>query len=155
MLCLSSGIWPVWKKHRGIWDVHIRIGGFAGSHMQNADCPATVNSDASSKSNATFANSTLSTSRKPTFQNSTSPGWNTTSPSLTQNSSSNASSSCMGAFMSMHVTDSAAGLYMENVWLWTADHDLDSTLPNYANTNLTIYAGRGPYIESQKGNIWL
>ena len=57
--------------------------------------------------------------------------------------------------MSMHITESATGLYMENVWLWTADHDLDSTLPKYANTNITIYAGRGLYIESQRGNIWL
>ena len=139
----------------GMWDVHTRIGGFVGSHMQNADCPATVNSDAPSNFNATSSNSTLATLGKPIFQNSTSRGWNSTSPSSAHNNSSNASSSCMGAFMSMHVTGSATGLYMEKVWLWTADHDLDSTLPNYANTNLTIYAGRGLYIESQKGNIWL
>ena len=139
----------------GMWDVHTRIGGFAGSHLQNADCPAPINSDASSSSNATSSNTTVSTSWKRPLQNSTSSGWNATSPSLAYNNSSNASSSCMAAFMSMHITESATGLYMENVWLWTADHDLDSTLPNYANTNITIYTGRGLYIESQKGNIWL
>ncbi len=139
----------------GMWDVHTRIGGFAGSNLQSNDCPAPINSDAPSNTNATSSNTTVSTSWKGSFQNSTASGWNTTSPSSAHNNSSNASSSCMGAFMSMHITAAATGLYMENVWLWTADHDLDSTLPKSANTNITVYAGRGLYIESQKGNIWL
>ena len=143
------------KDRSGMWDVHTRIGGFEGSKLQNADCPAPINSDGSSSSNATYSNTTVSTSRKHSFQNSTSSGWNTTSPSPAYNNSSNASSSCIGAFMSMHITESATGLYMENVWLWTADHDLDSTLPKYANSNITIYAGRGLYLESRRGNIWL
>lgn len=50
----------------------------------------------------------------------------------------------------MHVTPSASNLYMEINWLWTADHDLDA-----AYTNITIYSGRGLFIESGKGNIWL
>jgi glucan 1,3-beta-glucosidase len=58
---------------------------------------------------------------------------------------------CIGAFMSMHVTPSASGLYMENNWLWTADHDIDD--PN--NTQLTIYNGRGLFIESTAGTFWL
>ena len=58
---------------------------------------------------------------------------------------------CIGAYMSMHVTPSASGLYMENVWLWTADHDIDD--PN--NGQITIYNGRGLYIESTAGNFWL
>jgi glucan 1,3-beta-glucosidase len=36
-----------------------------------------------------------------------------------------ANSKCVAAYMTMHVTKSAHGLYMENVWLWTADHDID------------------------------
>lgn len=32
---------------------------------------------------------------------------------------------CIAAYLTMHVTKSATGLYLENVWLWTADHDLD------------------------------
>lgn len=32
---------------------------------------------------------------------------------------------CIAAFLMMHVTTGASGLYMENVWLWTADHDID------------------------------
>lgn len=139
----------------GMWDVHTRIGGFAGSNLQNADCPAPVNSDVPSNSNATSSDTTVSTSWKRSFPVSPSAGWNTTSQSLAYTNGSNASSSCMGAFMSMHITETATGLYMENVWLWTADHDLDSALPKYADTNTTVYAGRGLYIESQKGNIWL
>jgi glucan 1,3-beta-glucosidase len=58
---------------------------------------------------------------------------------------------CIGAFMSMHITPSASGLYMENNWLWTADHDIDDP----ANTMLTIYNGRGLFIESTAGTFWL
>jgi glucan 1,3-beta-glucosidase len=53
--------------------------------------------------------------------------------------------------MSMHITPSAAGLYLENNWLWTADHDIDD--PN--NRQLTVYNGRGLLIESTAGTIWL
>jgi glucan 1,3-beta-glucosidase len=58
---------------------------------------------------------------------------------------------CIGGFMSIHITKSASGLYMENNWLWTADHDIDS--PD--NTQLTIYNGRGLLIESTAGPLWL
>jgi glucan 1,3-beta-glucosidase len=58
---------------------------------------------------------------------------------------------CIGAYMTMHVTGSASGLYMENVWLWTADHDID----NQANTQVTIYNGRGLLIDSTAGTFWL
>ncbi|KAM0799623.1 glycoside hydrolase family 55 protein [Usnea florida] len=146
----------------GMWDVHTRIGGFAGPHLQNADCPAPINSDASSNPNsnasAALSSSNTTTPFPPRNESSSASfpaSWNTTSALPTPHNHTNTSSSCMGAFMSMHVTASATGLYMENNWLWTADHDLDSTLPKYANTNITVYAGRGLYIESQKGNIWL
>jgi glucan 1,3-beta-glucosidase len=61
----------------GMWDVHIRIGGFAGSAMQMPQCAKT-------------------------------PG----SPAV--------NAQCIGAFMSMHVTSGASGLYMENNWFWVA-----------------------------------
>ncbi|KAL2357866.1 exo-beta-1,3-glucanase-like protein [Cryomyces antarcticus] len=58
---------------------------------------------------------------------------------------------CIAAFMTWHITKSAAGLYMENVWLWVADHDVeDSNL-----TQITVYAGRGLYDESSAGTVWL
>ncbi|TVY25611.1 Glucan 1,3-beta-glucosidase [Lachnellula hyalina] len=86
----------------GIWDVHTRIGGFAGSNLQASQCPTT-------------------------------------------------STTCLGAYMSMHVTTGASGVYLENVWLWTADHDIDSS----ANTQISIYTGRGLLIESTNGPVWL
>jgi glucan 1,3-beta-glucosidase len=92
----------------GIWDVHVRIGGFAGSNLQVGNCPKT-------------------------------PG----NPAVNPN--------CISAYMLMHVTTSASNLYLENVWLWTADHDIDSS----DNTQITIYSGRGLYIESTTGNFWL
>ncbi|KAI6371097.1 hypothetical protein MCOR25_004031 [Pyricularia grisea] len=65
--------------------------------------------------------------------------------------SSAVNANCIAAYMGMHVTKGASGLYMENVWIWTADHDIDD--PNLTQT--TIYAGRGLLVESTAGNIWL
>ncbi|MCJ1391404.1 hypothetical protein MMC18_004268 [Xylographa bjoerkii] len=96
----------------GIWDVHTRIGGFAGSNLQLAQCPTTP---------------TVPTPPAPVNTN------------------------CIAAFMSMHITQSASNLYMENNWFWTADHDIED--PN--DTQITIYTGRGFYIESAAGTIWL
>lgn len=58
---------------------------------------------------------------------------------------------CIAAYMTMHVTSSASNLYMENNWLWTADHDID----NQDNTQITVYNGRGLLIESTTGTLWL
>ncbi|TEY82442.1 hypothetical protein BOTCAL_0029g00310 [Botryotinia calthae] len=58
---------------------------------------------------------------------------------------------CRAAFMSMHITKHASGLYLENNWFWVADHDIDD--PDLSQ--ITIYAGRGLYCESKKGAIWL
>ncbi|KAJ5976298.1 hypothetical protein N7481_010005 [Penicillium waksmanii] len=87
----------------GMWDVHARIGGFAGSQQQVAQCPT----------------------------------------------SAAVSAACEVAYMSMHITSSASGVYLDNVWLWTADHDLDSA----DNTQISVYSGRGLLVEGQ--NIWL
>ena len=65
--------------------------------------------------------------------------------------SANLPQQCIGAFMSMHVTKPATGLYMENVWLWVADHDVDDA----AETQITIFAGRGLLVESTAGAIWM
>ncbi|KAJ5082967.1 CAZyme family GH55 [Penicillium argentinense] len=87
----------------GMWDVHTRIGGFAGSQLQVAQCPT----------------------------------------------SAAVSAACEVAYMSMHITGSASGVYLDNVWLWTADHDLDSA----DNTRISVYSGRGLLVEGK--NIWL
>ncbi|KFZ03364.1 hypothetical protein V502_11010 [Pseudogymnoascus sp. VKM F-4520 (FW-2644)] len=92
----------------GMWDVHTRIGGFAGSDLLLGDCPTT-------------------------------PG------------STNINTNCIACYMAMHVTPSGSGLYMENVWFWTADHDME----DQGGRQETIFAGRGLFIESTEGNIWL
>lgn len=98
----------------GLWDVHTRIGGFAGSQLQTEQCEKTPDIDINA---------------------------------------GNLVKECIAAYMSIHVTKFATGLYMENIWLWTADHDLDDARNN--NTQITIYAGRGLHIESQRGVLWL
>jgi len=98
----------------GLWDVHARIGGFAGSKLQNEQCPKT-------------------------------PDTVVTEANLNRN--------CIAAYLTLHITRWASGLYMENNWLWVADHDLDDTLND--NTQITIYAGRGLLDESLQGRVWL
>ncbi|ESZ92473.1 glycoside hydrolase family 55 protein [Sclerotinia borealis F-4128] len=92
----------------GLWDVHTRIGGFAGSDLQLDRCPTTPNN---------------------------------TGIIL----------ECRAAFMSMHITEHASGLYLENNWFWVADHDIED--PDLSQ--ISIYAGRGLYCESKVGVIWL
>ncbi|KAM0253661.1 hypothetical protein ACHAQJ_007173 [Trichoderma viride] len=65
-------------------------------------------------------------------------------------SSSAVNTACIGAYMSMHITSSASNLYMENNWFWTADHDIDDS----SNTQITIFNGRGLYVESTAGTFW-
>lgn len=92
----------------GLWDVHTRIGGFAGSDLQVDRCPKSHNS----------ADIVLE---------------------------------CRAAFMSMHISEYASGIYLENNWFWVADHDIeDSEL-----SQISVYAGRGLYCESKVGAIWL
>lgn len=59
------------------------------------------------------------------------------------------SAACEVSYMSMHITSSASNVYLENVWLWTADHDLDDP----SNARISVYSGRGLLVEGK--NIWL
>lgn len=90
----------------GIWDVHTRVGGFAGSDLQVAQCPTTA---------------------------------------------AQPNQDCLAAYLDLHVTSGSSGLYLENNWLWVADHDIEDT----SLTQISIYGGRGMLIESIAGNIWL
>lgn len=92
----------------GMWDVHTRVGGYAGTYLQVSECPDLK-------------------------------GQNTYNPN------------CIAAYMSMHITASASGLFTENCWLWVADHDLE----DQEYKRVAIYAGRGLLVESQAGRIWL
>lgn len=70
---------------------------------------------------------------------------------LKKTGSADIDTNCIGANMLMHVTPKATGLYMENTWLWTADHDIEDA----TNTQITVFSGRGLYLESTVGNFWL
>jgi glucan 1,3-beta-glucosidase len=97
----------------GLWDVHVRVGGFAGSDLQLAECAKTPNT------------------------------------TITED---NLQQECIAAFLSVHITSTAAGLYMENCWIWVADHDIEE---GANNQQITIYAGRGLLIDGSQGPIWL
>ena len=55
---------------------------------------------------------------------------------------------CFGAFLMLHIT-STASAYLENVWAWVSDHDLDG------KDQISIYNGRGVLIESKDGPVWM
>ncbi|KAL2060446.1 hypothetical protein VTL71DRAFT_9477 [Oculimacula yallundae] len=57
---------------------------------------------------------------------------------------------CMAGAMLLHLTSTSSS-YLENMWAWVADHDLDS---GPAQTQIDIYVARGILIESQKAS-WL
>ncbi|CAG8321252.1 unnamed protein product [Penicillium salamii] len=59
------------------------------------------------------------------------------------------SAACQVAYMSMHITSAASNVYLENVWLWTADHDLESP----TDARISVYSGRGLLVEGK--NVWL
>ena len=54
---------------------------------------------------------------------------------------------CQAAFMLLHLKPTAS-IYIEDMWGWTADHDLDGT------NNQVISTGRGALVESQNPT-WL
>lgn len=96
----------------GMWDVHVRVGGFAGSDLQLPQCPTTADT------------------------------------TITEE---NPDGMCISTYLSMHVTKKSSGLYAENVWLWVADHDMEDP----SLRQITVYAGRGMLVESERGGIWL
>ncbi|CBQ70801.1 probable beta-1,3 exoglucanase precursor [Sporisorium reilianum SRZ2] len=60
------------------------------------------------------------------------------------------SDDCRASFLNLHLTTSSSA-YMENVWVWTADHDLD-----YGDrAQVNILSGRGILIESAQGPVWM
>ncbi|EMR63408.1 putative glycoside hydrolase family 55 protein [Eutypa lata UCREL1] len=58
---------------------------------------------------------------------------------------------CISAYMAIHATKQSGGLYLENTWIWTADHDIEDA----TNSQITIFSGRGILIESETGGFWL
>ncbi|KAM0272162.1 hypothetical protein ACHAQH_008839 [Verticillium albo-atrum] len=67
-------------------------------------------------------------------------------------SRSGVSPGCKGGSLMMHLTPSGSA-YLENAWLWVADHDLDDpswTDNNNKMTQTSIYVARGMLVESTK-----
>ena len=56
---------------------------------------------------------------------------------------------CQGAFLALHLTASSSA-YLENVWAWTSDHDLDSD-----HAQISIFNARGILVESSNGPVWM
>lgn len=67
------------------------------------------------------------------------------------NATHEANTACIGAFMMMHITESASNLYLENTWFWVSDHDLEL---GASSQQIDIYNGRGVLIESA-GPVWM
>ncbi|KAJ6259223.1 Glucan 1,3-beta-glucosidase [Drechslerella dactyloides] len=57
---------------------------------------------------------------------------------------------CIAAFMLLHIGKTAS-LVMENMWLWTSDHDLDAD----GHDQISIYTGRGLLCEAETGPVWM
>lgn len=87
----------------GIWDVHYRIGGAAGSLVDNDTCPK----------NTTMA----------------------------------ASPECVGVHTLLHIQPNAS-VYVENVWGWVGDHNIDS------GHGVNCYSARGLVVETDHA-VWL
>ncbi|OAA70752.1 LysM domain protein [Akanthomyces lecanii RCEF 1005] len=101
--------WNIVEDKQGVaamWDVHFRIGGAAGSHLQQSDCPKLTGS---------------------------------------------VNKKCMAGALMLHMTVESSG-YLENVWAWVADHELDG---GPSQTQIDIYVARGILIESFTGPVWL
>ncbi|PYH80406.1 pectin lyase-like protein [Aspergillus uvarum CBS 121591] len=56
---------------------------------------------------------------------------------------------CVAASLMLHLTPQSSA-YLSNIWLWTADHDLDVQTQD----QIDVYSARGVLIESQ-GPTWL
>ncbi|KAF7294244.1 hypothetical protein HMN09_01152800 [Mycena chlorophos] len=63
-------------------------------------------------------------------------------------SGANANPECMGAFLGLHIV---GGGYFENVWVWTADHDLDDAGQGRVN----VFSARGILVDHSPGPVWL
>ncbi|TKY89402.1 hypothetical protein EX895_001933 [Sporisorium graminicola] len=57
---------------------------------------------------------------------------------------------CRASFLNLHLTTNSSA-YLENMWVWTADHDLD--YGDHGQVNLL--SGRGILIEAAQGPIWM
>jgi hypothetical protein len=55
---------------------------------------------------------------------------------------------CFGSFLLLHLAPTSSA-YLENMWAWVADHDLDGS------DQISVYNARGILIESIEGPVWM
>ncbi|CAG9998333.1 unnamed protein product [Clonostachys byssicola] len=56
---------------------------------------------------------------------------------------------CKGASLMMHLTPESSA-YLENIWIWVADHDLDKK----SQDQIDVFVGRGLLVESTHAWLW-
>lgn len=64
-------------------------------------------------------------------------------------STSHPTSTCTSSYLALHLT-STSSAYLENVWVWAADHDLDDSNQG----QIDVYSARGILIETPNP-VWL
>jgi len=64
-------------------------------------------------------------------------------------STSHPTSTCTSSYLALHLT-SKSSAYLENVWVWAADHDLDDS----SQGQIDVYSARGILIETPNP-VWL
>ncbi|CAO3598045.1 unnamed protein product [Absidia cylindrospora] len=121
----------------GLWDTHFRVGGTIGSNLQYQHCPKKPSSGATPL--------TRNQEERPPIIIP-----NALSKSSYEEDGS-APRACLGVHTLIRLTSSSSA-YLENVWAWTADHDLDD---GEFQRQVSIYTGRGILIESTDGPVWL
>jgi hypothetical protein len=60
------------------------------------------------------------------------------------------SEQCRASFINLHLTANSSA-YIENMWVWTADHDLDYG----ERAQVNLLSGRGILVESKQGPVWM
>lgn len=134
------------KSRSGIWDTHFRVGGTVGSNLQYAQCPK--------KADHLTPNLDRHQEERPSMV-IPSESSNITTISMQQrqqqSSGGGVNQACEGVHTLLRLTASSSA-YLENIWAWTADHDLDD---GELQRQVSIYTGRGILIESNDGPVWL
>ncbi|KAJ1549407.1 hypothetical protein HK405_004012 [Cladochytrium tenue] len=120
--------------------------GAATSTTSTSTTSATTSTTSTTTSATSTSTSTTSTTAASTSSTQTS---TTTTTSVTATSSPIA---CGGAFLGLQITSDASA-YLENVWVWTADHELDLS----DHSQVSIYTGRGMLVQSSSsaGAVWM
>ncbi|KAJ1568891.1 hypothetical protein HK405_012522 [Cladochytrium tenue] len=124
----------------------------SGTLAQGAATSTTSTSTTSTTSKTSTTTSVTSTSKSSTTTTAATTSTTKTSTTTTSVTATSSPISCGGAFLGLQIT-SAASAYLENVWVWTADHELDRS----DHSQVSIYTGRGMLVQSSSasGAVWM